>query len=298
VLAVLGCLLSIVAVVAVWGRNQVLDTDRYLATVEPLASDEVIQDEITAKVTAAIQERLDSEALVRRYLRPRSAPLISSFAGALDQLVETQTKAFVHSEAFQRLWVAVNRGAHDELVRVLTGHDSPTVSVDDGRLTLDLTVVVQAVRDRLLQAGLEFVARMPPIALVVDIADARGLESARTAVRWLDRAADWLPVVALALLGSAVLLAQRRRRATLLVLGGLVGAMVLTLLLVRIGSSVAADHVPASAATPDAVHAYYDGVTRLLRRGATVVGLLALAGALALLAIGRARSLRAAAAQP
>jgi len=42
-LIVLGCVLAPLSVVAVWTRNQVTNTDRYVATVAPLASDPVIK---------------------------------------------------------------------------------------------------------------------------------------------------------------------------------------------------------------------------------------------------------------
>jgi hypothetical protein len=290
-LAVLGCLLAIVSLVAVWARNQVLDTDRYLKTVSPLASNPVIQDEIAAKVAAAIDQRLDSKALVLRYLPHRAAPLAAPIGAALEQLVETQSSRFVHSDAFQRLWVTLNRSGHDELVQILTGKSSGTVLVDSGRLTLDLTQVVQAVRDRLAQAGLAIVTTLPPITLVVDVADAHGLQTARTAVRWLDRLAFWLPVIALLLLAAAVGLARQRRRALLRVLGGLALAMLVAHLAIHVGASQAERHVPSAAASKDAVHAYYDGVTRLLHRGATLIGLVACLVALVVLGSGRARSL-------
>jgi hypothetical protein len=38
-LIVVGCVLAPLSVVAVWIRNQVTDTDRYIATVTPLARD-------------------------------------------------------------------------------------------------------------------------------------------------------------------------------------------------------------------------------------------------------------------
>jgi hypothetical protein len=42
-LIVVGCVLAPLAGVAVWARNQVTNTDRYVRTVEPLASDPAIQ---------------------------------------------------------------------------------------------------------------------------------------------------------------------------------------------------------------------------------------------------------------
>jgi type VI protein secretion system component VasK len=51
-LLVLACVLAPLGVVAVWARNQVTNTDRYVATVAPLASDPAIQQAITDRITA------------------------------------------------------------------------------------------------------------------------------------------------------------------------------------------------------------------------------------------------------
>ena len=54
-LIVVGCVLAPLAGVAVWARNQVTNTDRYVTTVAPLARDPAIQ--------AAIAERMVHSAV-------------------------------------------------------------------------------------------------------------------------------------------------------------------------------------------------------------------------------------------
>jgi hypothetical protein len=61
-LIVLGCVLAPLSVVAVWTRNQVTNTDRYVATVAPLASDPAIQQAIADQVTAQVLTCLDVPA--------------------------------------------------------------------------------------------------------------------------------------------------------------------------------------------------------------------------------------------
>ncbi|MGH3213296.1 MAG: hypothetical protein ACRDL9_01795, partial [Trebonia sp.] len=43
ILIVLGCVLAPIAVVGVWAGNQITDTGRYVATVQPLIDDPAIQ---------------------------------------------------------------------------------------------------------------------------------------------------------------------------------------------------------------------------------------------------------------
>ena len=63
VLLLVSALLFAVAVVAVFVRTQVLDTDRYVETVAPLARDPAIQNAIANRITAAILAHVDLKAL-------------------------------------------------------------------------------------------------------------------------------------------------------------------------------------------------------------------------------------------
>ena len=49
-LIVLACVLAPLSAVAVWTRNQVTNTDRYVETVSPLADDPAIQAAITDQI--------------------------------------------------------------------------------------------------------------------------------------------------------------------------------------------------------------------------------------------------------
>jgi hypothetical protein len=51
---VVACLLAPLSVMAIWTRNQVTNTDRYIATVSPLARDPAIQTAIADQITAQV----------------------------------------------------------------------------------------------------------------------------------------------------------------------------------------------------------------------------------------------------
>src|SRR6266576_3743680 len=59
VLIVLGCVLGPVAVLGVWAGNEVSDTGRWVATVEPLIHDPAIQNVLTDKITKQITRQLN-----------------------------------------------------------------------------------------------------------------------------------------------------------------------------------------------------------------------------------------------
>lgn len=296
-LAVLGVLLCVVSLFAVWSRNQILNTDRYLTSVVPLASDAAIQAEVATKVAAAINGRLDAEALARDALPTRAQGLAPALAGAAETFVTRTTTTFVHSDAFVQVWTQLNQSGHDELVTLLKGDSNSAAQISGGKLRLDLGQVVEAVRARLASAGLTVVTQIPPITLVVDVADAKGVEKAQTAVKLLDTIATWVPVLAIALLGGAVGLSRRRLRTTYLVAAGVLAAMLVTRGLIHLGAQAAEDKVPDETASTAAVDAFYGQVTSLLQDGTVLIGLLfglvglaAVAGPVALRLAGGTRA--------
>src|SRR6202035_777904 len=59
VLIVVGCVLAPLSVLGVWSANQVSDTNRYVANIEPLIHNPTIQNALTDKVTTAITSKLN-----------------------------------------------------------------------------------------------------------------------------------------------------------------------------------------------------------------------------------------------
>ena len=64
-LITVAALLAPLAIVATWARDQVGDTDRYVETVSPLATDPAVQDALVARITNEIFKRLDVRALTQ-----------------------------------------------------------------------------------------------------------------------------------------------------------------------------------------------------------------------------------------
>ena len=142
------CILAPLSVVAVWTKNLVTDTDRYMATVAPLADDPAIQNAVADKITVQIFTHLDVvgitnqavDALAERGLPPlvatqlhaRSEPLVS----AVESFVRTEVGKVVASDAFSDAWLTANRLAHSALVAALTVQTGEGVTVEND--TLDL----------------------------------------------------------------------------------------------------------------------------------------------------------------
>ena len=59
VLLVIFGLSAMLSVSAIWTNNQINDTDRYVRTVAPLASDPAIQQDLASRISLRLSTRLD-----------------------------------------------------------------------------------------------------------------------------------------------------------------------------------------------------------------------------------------------
>ncbi|MFC8583826.1 hypothetical protein ACFUGD_04580 [Streptomyces sp. NPDC057217] len=282
VLIVLGCLLAPLGIVAAWAADVVGDTDRYVATVAPLASDPAVQDAAADRVTDALMERVDLTTLLSD-AAPEERPRLEKALGALGDSLEGAVRAFVHdrareatgSDAFETFWTEANRTVHASVDKALTGSGGGAVRVEDDTVTLDLAPVVEQVKQRLVDEGMGFAARIPEIHTDFTLVRSDDVGKVRTAVRLLQIAGDRLPVLAVLLVAGGVLLARRRRRA--LVTGALAVAVTTGLLGIglRVFRSLYLDALPAGV-SPEAAGAVYDTLTGLLHtmvRAAVALGL-------------------------
>jgi hypothetical protein len=184
------------------------------------------------------------------------------------QVVAKVTTRFTHSPEFERLWVALNRTAHRQIVAILSGRPAVGGGVrtdPSGRVWLDLGPVIEQVTHKLTAAGLTVAGSLPPVSARLEIGRVAAAAQARAVGRWLDRTAAWLPWLAAICLLAAVTMARNRRRAMLAVGLGTVAAM----LALRVGL-MAARHVtlgtiPPEALSPAAVGHLFDQVTTEIR---------------------------------
>jgi hypothetical protein len=268
VLLVVVVLLTPVTIAVLYLRAAVTDTDRYVATVRPLASDPAIQRYAAERATGELFARVDVEARVRSVLPERAEALAPPITAALRTYVDDLALGVVRSERFEDVWVSANRRAHAEIVAVLTGRDTGVLGGAGDAVTLDLSPVVAEVRRRLAAAGVGFFERIPLEGIGRDVVVFRAPELARVrrAVGVLETAAFLLPVALTAAFGGAILLAADRRHgfiaaATCLTIGAAILGLGLTVARRLSLEAAGGRDVPA-----DAAAAFFDTLVRSLRR--------------------------------
>ena len=287
-LIVVACMLAPLSVAAIWTRNQVTNTDRYVATVTPLASDPAIQNAIADQITAQVFTYIDIkglttqavDALAGRGLRPDVADQLQAFAVPIANGVQSFTRSqvgkIVESDAFADAWVQANRVAHAELVKALTGEGGGAVTVENDTVSLNLSAFIQTVKQRLVESGFTLAARIPEVNASFVLFQSADITRARNVFNLLDTLGVWLPIITLVLLVVGVYVAKDHRRALVgAALGVAVGMVVLALGL-AVFRAIYLDAVPAQALPHDAAAVLYDTIVRFLRLGLRTILVLSL----------------------
>jgi hypothetical protein len=275
---VLAGLLTTPAAVAYWGQRTLNDAERYIDTVGPLVDSPEVQDVIATKVTEAIQDQVDIEAILNEVFagviteRPRLQLLVGPLSAAINGLVEREVREFIASDEFAEIWRRVNTRAQAALQRILTGDDSGAVSLQDDQVVLDVDEVITRVKERLVERGLTIAENVPvpETDRQIVLMDAPQLRQARTIYAFSNPVAKWLlPIVGLLYLG-AFLLARRRPRMTVWI-GAIMAANALLLaLLLSAGQQLFVNHLTGTAFGP-ASRVFFETLLAYLERGQEVV---------------------------
>jgi hypothetical protein len=292
ILVGVATLLAPISVLATWARDEIEDTDRYVETITPLASNPAVQDAVASRIEEVIFDNLDIDAAVQDVtdaleaqnlpsrvvstLEAVSGPLASAIRGFISDRIQE----LVESDLFEQAWIEANRLAHAQLVAVLTGEGTDAVDVADGAVSLDIAPLIGEVKNQLVDSGFGIASRIPDVDATFTIFHSDELTDAQSLFKLLDGVATWLPVVALLMVAAAVMVARDRRR-TILVAGlALVAAMLLLGAALNLARPIYLDAIPTDAIPTDAAAAVYDTLVGFIRLALRAVLVVALAVAL------------------
>ncbi|MDX3236550.1 hypothetical protein PV392_12830 [Streptomyces sp. ME03-5709C] len=287
-LIVVACVLVPLSALAVWVDSEVGDTDRYVATVAPLARDPAVQDAAADRIASAVMRRIDVKSLlddVAPQDRPRLDELLGRVSGPLtsgiESLVRSTAEKVVRSDAFATVWTDANRRLHASLDKALTGQGGGAVKLTNDTVAVDLAPLVDRVKQRLVDAGLTIAAKIPEVHTDLTVVRSEKVGKIRTGFRLLQLAGLWLPVVAVVLAAAGVLLAVRRRRALVAAALGFAAAALVLGAALTVFRVIYLDALPASV-DQQAAGTVYDTLVRFLRqtvRAVFVLGVVVALGA-------------------
>jgi hypothetical protein len=284
VLIVLASLLAIVSVLVVFVRNEVLDTDTYVATVGPLASDPAIQSAVAGAVSKKLTEKVDVKQRVTNALPQKAGFLAAPITSSLESLTHQVALTFVQSSAFQKLWVSANRAAHKQVVSLLTGDNSGVVTSDRGKVSLDLGKVEAKVKQALDKQGITIFDKVPTTnGTSFVLFESDQLVKYQGLIKWLDRLSYLLPILTVVCYAGGIVLTENRRRGVVRAAIGLAVAMGVLLVGVSLGRNYYLNALKtstprvAAANAYDAVTAFPLGTTRVVLLVAVIIALVGIA---------------------
>ncbi len=260
-LIVIGCVLAPLSVVGVWTANQVSDTNRYIANVEPLIHDPAIQNALTDKITVAITSHLNvtgytnqAAALLTSKGLPRVGTLLKSFGPSIASAVA----GFVHNTVHK------------------------IVTSDRFANTIDLAPFIAIVKQNLVQRGFTLVNSLPPIHPTLALFSSKTLVQAQTLYRLINDLKIVLPILSLLLIAAGVYLARSHRRALIGAGLGFAASMLVLGAALLIFRGAYLNSVPNSVFPSDAAAAAFDTLVRFIKialRALLVLGLVVAIGA-------------------
>ncbi|WP_129787172.1 hypothetical protein [Promicromonospora panici] len=305
ILILLGALLAPVAVVAAWAERTLTDTDRYVATVGPLAEDPTVRSALSGGLTQAVMAQIDVGSLLdavaggldERDVAPRVAAALPALEAPLTSGVESFIRRtadrVVTSDEFASAWQQANRVAHEQLVDVMRGDEGDVVQVgQDGQLTIQLAGMIELLKDRLDERGFGLAANLPTIDATFMVMETSQLLEIRNRYAQVVALGTWLPWIVLILLGAGVIAATHHLRALVVAGLALAAAMLVLALGLAIARGLYLDALSGTVMRLDAAQAVFDQVVTFLRATLRTVGVLGLVVALAAYLGGSSASAR------
>ncbi|MFC6593862.1 hypothetical protein [Kitasatospora paranensis] len=300
VLIVIASLLSMLAVIAVWTSDIVGNTDRYVSTMAPLATQPDVQDAVTNRVTQVVLDQIDVKALVQQLsdaaaqqgVPPNAAKLIGGLTGpitsGLTDLVHSTVQRVVTSSQFETVWVEANRLIHTSLDKALTGKGGGAVSLNNNQVSIDIAPIVDRVKTQLVDAGLGVAARIPEVHTNFVVFASKDIGKVKTYFRLLEVMGAWLPIITVLIAAVGVFLAVHRRRALIGAGIGIALAMLLLGIVLTVFRAFYLDHLPPGA-NQAAAGAVYDTLIRFMRASVRAIFAVAVVTALGAFLIGPSR---------
>jgi len=266
VLVVVAALLAPLAVTAKWVHDRIIDTDGYVDTVAPLASNEVVTDALANRIVTELFAATDLEERITDALPGPTDVLGPALTGSLRGVALNQTERLLESTAFEQLWTRANRIAHEQVVAMFTGQGEAVDQRNDA-IVLDLGLVADRVRERLVDRGVGVLKRVeiPSDTIEVTLLESDLVPKLQTGFDALDTLSSVLPILFVVTVVAAIAIAPRRRRYVVALGLGVAATTALLAVGIDLGRRVTVDQAGQASLDANATKEVYDTLVVALR---------------------------------
>jgi hypothetical protein len=207
-LVVVGALVALIAVFAVWAKRQLLETETWTRTSTELLADDDVQQALNGFLIDQLFTKVDVEKKLEKALPDDVQGLAGPATGGIRQLATQAGLEALQNAHVQALWADANRRAHRLFLSLIHG-GTDTLSTTNGAVTLDLGQLVSQIGQN---AGIDISDKLPPDAARLELVKSDQLGFAQDLVNLLEDLALALPILVLALYALAIFLARGWRR--------------------------------------------------------------------------------------
>ena len=145
IMAVVGLVIS---ALALWSDSLVFNTDKWVATVAPVAEDPAVRHSVSTFVADKTLEVADLQNRIANALPSDAAVLAQPLTQTLRDFLIKEIDKFLATPTAQTIWVDVNRFAHQQLITALQDTNR-YVSVNENDVTLNLLPLIGVALQRL-----------------------------------------------------------------------------------------------------------------------------------------------------
>jgi hypothetical protein len=147
-LVVAAVLAVLVSTLALWSRSIIFDTDAYVRIVAPVAEDPQVRRAVAGFVAESAVKATALEARIEDALPSDAKVLAPVLTSSLRRFLADEVDDFLGTELARRLWVDINRLAHNQLIAALQD-ENRYITVGRSDVELNLLPLVAVALQRL-----------------------------------------------------------------------------------------------------------------------------------------------------
>jgi hypothetical protein len=235
VLVVVVSILLPLSVMTVWAVNIVTNTNKYVETMAPIASNPTVIANTSMRVTNEFFSSADVQKRITNVLPKKASALAVPLTDGLHSTVQNQVQKILSSSFFQKVWNNGNRRAHQTLVNTLSGKNSKTTRTlkNGNEVVINISSVADKAIEQLDTKGITVFNPLKQVfaskngTLTVSVVSSDQVKKATGLFNVVQKLKWWIPLAALILAVAAVAVAVRRRKTLLrMALGGSIAVVV------------------------------------------------------------------------
>lgn len=206
-----GSVLAVLAITAVWVSRQAFETNEWTRTSSALLEQPAVQTAVAGYLVDELYANVDVAGELRAALPDRADALAAPVANAVRGGAEDVARRALGRPRVQAAWERANRRAHEFLVAVVLHGGGTAVSTQRGVVTPDLRALLAEFAQR-VGAGAQLVDKLPADAATIEILRSEQLGVAQSIARAIKPLTLVLLFAVFACFGAAIGLARGRRR--------------------------------------------------------------------------------------